>query len=593
MNSDAVLLYREDLKASEQNAMKIINSMGGNVSPVRLSQGGVLCEESVERSAGGLIVSAQTLLEVNNRSQGGVGLRRMLMGLAPNVLIYGFEPIPLHNQLLEEMTLGGLLGVQSLRSGDCKIRVAEDSPEISQQFTGLSFATTIAASTFSFIEGPSQAPYSSLIRIEERPFFVRAKNEQGQLYLLANSQIADLDVKVSRDSSLLQFFSDLVPLMMFIRSYSSDGLWRNDKPAACFIVDDPLLKKRYGFLDYEKLFDVMQGKQFSTSVAFIPWNYRRSSRHVVDLFATNPEKYSLCIHGCDHTAEEFGGSNYRLLREKAQKALDRMGLHHQLSGLPFDDVMVFPQGVFSIAAMKALKSSGYLAAVNSTAHDIDCSDMITLRDLVDVAVTRFSNFPLFIRRYPSNIVEVAFDLFLGKPALLVEHHTYFRDGYRLLAECIDKINSLDKRLEWTSLAKICSHACLRRVSGNSDLHVKFFTDQFWIENDSEQPKQYVLLREHSPEDPVMGVTINGRQANYTQEEHSVKILLPLVPGQGAEVRIQSGGLDLVSAHRGQNVIYHARVFARRHLSEFRDNYVDTNCVLRRIKPGIRNFIAKL
>ena len=591
MKSDAVLLYRNKLTPSDLHLMKIINFMGGSVNPVQVQQNGLACEEFTSKFSGCLVVSAQTLTEVSIEAGIGLGLRRALLSAGSKALVYGFEPIPSHNRLLQELTSGGLIGAQQLKAGGYNFQIAEDSREICGQLTGLSFRVASTTEKTSFIEG-KETGCSSLIWIEEWPFFVDMKDQYGQLFLLANTQIADLDAKVLPQATSLQSFPDLAPVMMFMRCALANQLWHNDQPTACFIVDDPLLKKRYGFLEYHKLFDVMQRNDFSASIAFIPWNYRRSSRRVANLFATYPNKYSLCVHGCDHTAEEFGGSNYRFLREQALKALERMGLHHQLSGLPFDDVMVFPQGVFSSAAMKALKSSGYLAAVNSTAQAIDCSNTITLRDLVDVAVTRFSNFPLFIRRYPASIAESAFDLFLGKPALLVEHHTYFRDGYHLVAECIDKINSLDKRLEWTSLASICTHTCLRRVSSNGDEHVKFFTNRFWIENDSERPKQYVLHRQQSPEDPVTGVTINGRQANYTQAGHCVKIFLPLVSGQGAEVRVQFGDLDMVPAHRGRNATYSARVFVRRCLSEFRDNYVDTNSVLRKIKPVVRYFFAK-
>ena len=591
VNGEAMLLYWEDPNASELNVMKIIKFMGGTVKLVRWLQKGLTYQESFTSARGCLITSAQTLSRVSNTMQRSLGLRKVLMSMASNVLVYGFEPIPAHNLLLQELTLGGLLGVRSLRSGDHKFRVTQDSRNICRQFTGLSCGIANSESMFSFIEGKKQGAYTSLIRIEERPFFVRTKDEGLQLLLLANSQIADLDAEVPKTSSLLAFFPGLVPLMMFISSASANGLWYNDKPSACLIIDDPLLKRRYGCLEFRKLLEVMERKRFSTSIAFIPWNYRRSTRGVIDLFATYPERYSLCIHGCDHTGEEFGGSSHRLLREQAQKALDRMELHRERSGLPFDDIMVFPQGVFSTVAIEALKSCGYLAAVNSSAYTNDSGDTLTLRDLVDVAVTRFGNFPLFTRRYPRNIVELAFDLFLGKPALLVEHHSYVRNGYDALAEFIDKLNSLDKRLEWKSLGNICSCACLKRVSENGDIHVKFFANRFCLKNDSDRTQQYVLIRQQWPKDQLTGIAINGRQTDFIQEDNYVKIALSLNPGQSAEVRVQFGKVDPVCVPRRTAWMYNARVFTRRALSEFRDNYIERNRCLRRTAVWSRNLFA--
>src|SRR5690242_8428366 len=115
----------------------------------------------------------------------------------------------------------------------------------------------------------------------------------------------------------------------------------------------------------------MEKRKFSTSIAFIPWNFKRSDRSVAELFAANPGSLSLCVHGCDHTRGEFGGNDCDTLESKSRQALARMRMHRTRSGLGFDEVMVFPQGIFSTAAMKALKRSGFLAAVNSTAYPVD------------------------------------------------------------------------------------------------------------------------------------------------------------------------------------------------------------------------------
>ncbi len=593
MKSEVVLLYWEDLNASELNAMKIIKFMGGTVKLVRLINEGLADEESFKTEFRCLITSAQTLSKLGNESQGGVELKRRLMNLASNVLIYGFESTPSHNVLLQRLSSGGLVGVQSVNSTEYEFRVAMDARKICRQFTGLSFRIATPETITVFREGKGESQISSLIRLGERPFFVSAKDGGGNLLLLANQQIADLDAIVPSDSTPLQYFSGLVPLMMFISNASSNSFWHNDKPTACFIVDDPLLKQRYGFLEYPKLLEVMQHKRFCTSIAFIPWNYRRSSRFVVDLFTAYPDKYSVCVHGCDHMAAEFGSSSYPSLREKAQKGLDRMMLHYQLSGLPFDDVMVFPQGVFSTVAIKALKSCGYLAAVNSSVHANDFNDTFTLKDLVDVAVMRFSNFPLFIRHYPMNLAALAFDLFLGKPALLVEHHNYFRNGYSALAEFIDRLNSLDERLEWTNLGEICSRVCLKRVSESGDLHVKFFTNRFWMQNDSGRPQKYALFRQQSPDDhPLEGVTINGCHVDYTQEANYIQIPLSLGAGETADIRFLPGDLDPVSVPCKTTRVYDSRVFIRRSLSEFRDNYVERNRYLNITASRYRNLFTR-
>jgi hypothetical protein len=346
-------------------------------------------------------------------------------------------------------------------------------------------------------------------------------------------------------------------------------------PRACFIIDDPLLRKLYGFLDYQKILKIMEEKRFCTSIAFIPWNYNRTNKDVALLFQEHGDKFSLSVHGCDHTRAEFGSTNKELLQQKANEALKRMMLHQNLSGLPFERVMVFPQGIFSTVALEALKSSGYMAAVNSTLYPINAEDKIlSLREILDVAVTKFSNLPIFIRRYPNNLAESAFDLFLGKPVLLVEHHKYFKDGYRALTEVVDEVNSFDSRLEWSSLEKICSQASLKRRSENGEIHVRFFTDQFNLRNDSACLQNYILFRRNMDADHLIKVTINGRLADYLRETEWLKIPISLDPGQNARVSIQCEKSNRVAIPLKQNRIEKTRVSTRRRLCEFRDNYID-------------------
>ena len=146
------------------------------------------------------------------------------------------------------------------------------------------------------------------------------------------------------------------------------------KTLACLIIDDPLLTPKYGCLDYRKLLEEMKAHNFFTEVAFIPWNYKRSNPETVSLFANNKDYFAMCVHGCNHTANEFGGMDYEELSSLSSTALWRMEQHKALTGLPYDPVFVFPQGRFSSVAIKAIKDQGYLAAFNTTIKATDTED---------------------------------------------------------------------------------------------------------------------------------------------------------------------------------------------------------------------------
>jgi len=221
---------------------------------------------------------------------------------------------------------------------------------------------------------------------------------------------------------------------------------------ACLILDDPLLRPRYGCLDYAKLLLEMKEHRFFTEIAFIPWNWRRSDPKTVRLLADNPDYYAICVHGCNHTGSEFGGGNYQTLSALSSSALWRMEQHKRLTGLPYDPVMVFPQGRFSSVAMQALKDQGYHAAFNSTLQSTD-GDELSAIEYQRPATRIYHDFPLFLRRYPKNKSNFLQDIECGRPIIIVEHHGAFKNGYKTITDFIDWINGLGN-IKWRSLCSI-------------------------------------------------------------------------------------------------------------------------------------------
>src|SRR5439155_1932965 len=135
--------------------------------------------------------------------------------------------------------------------------------------------------------------------------------------------------------------------------------------------------------------------------AFIPWNWRRTSPEVARLFRENSENYSVSVHGCDHTRAEFGSADQQRLYWKTQQALERMNRHESITGIRHDRVMVFPHGVFSEAATRALRHTEFIAAVTNDIIGVDSPRRrITIADVWEIAIRRYNNFPIFTRRYP-------------------------------------------------------------------------------------------------------------------------------------------------------------------------------------------------
>ena len=204
---------------------------------------------------------------------------------------------------------------------------------------------------------------------------------------------------------------------------------------ASIIIDDPLLRENYGFLNYRKLLNLMDKHNFFTTIAFIPFNFNRTDKRIATLFRERPDRFSLCVHGCDHVKGEFGRIDLNYLDNKVKLATARMVEHEKRTGIPFDRIMVFPQGIFSNAALEALKKNNYLAAINTEAMPVDGHIS--------------SNFPFFLRYKPEDVTDCVSD-----PTFIVLHHDYFKNGYERLTDFVDELNTRSKNVKWDSLGNI-------------------------------------------------------------------------------------------------------------------------------------------
>lgn len=580
---DVVVLCWGAPTSADRNAQKIAAFMGAEVACVTLDPATVrdaaLDRTLVPRSTS-LIVQAETIAAIAAAKEAGASaVRDWACDVAQHVCVFGFQPTDRHTAILRAWSSGGLVGFQPLVQKDAPFHVTNSDPDACGPLSGLSLGATDSTRDGCFVEGAGGGRSASIIRADDSPFFVRTDHRGTQLFFLASGELADLDEQVGGPTRLLSWFSRVVPLMIFLRAALQDRAWHNDNPRACLIIDDPLLSSRYGFLDYTQLAASMRRQRFSACIAFIPWNYRRSKRDVAALFSSTDQMLRLCVHGCDHTRGEFATTDVEALGGKAQLALERMRAHRELSDVPFDDVMVFPQGLFSAEAMAALKASGYLAAVNSDLYPSARSHTLALRELLDVAVTSFGDFPLFSRRYPRDLSEFALDLFLGKPVLAVEHHKYFRHGYGPLESFVEQLNGLDRRLEWTDLGTICSRASLTRTSDSGEVHVRFYTNRFRLTNTGTSRRAYVLHQRLTSGGPFPTVSVNGHTPARELVEGDLLFHLSLDAGQAADVSVSSGRGGVTHSPRKPTRMHDAKVRIRRHLSEFRDNHVDTSPTL--------------
>jgi len=320
----------------------------------------------------------------------------------------------------------------------------------------------------------------------------------------------------------------------------------------------------------------MHQHRFSTNIAFIPWNWRRSRQSVLKLFQDHPKEYSLSVHGCDHTAGEFGSTDLSQIQRRLQSAKERMDGHAASTGVPHHRVMVFPQGVFSTTAMAALKQSDFVGAVNTEVMSVDApARPLRVADIWDVAIMSYDGFPIFTRRYPwQEIANFAFDVLLGKPCLIVIHHDFCRDKNSHLVEFIDQLNTQIPSLTWRGLGEVLQNSYRWRHITSDCAEIEMYAGELFVENDSAERLHCRITRRNNEPSCVREVVAGKVNVPWSHTENHLHFEITLEPGEQKLIRIAFHGAP-VPARRPAGIKYRVKTAMRRYLSEFRDDYLTT------------------
>jgi len=336
--------------------------------------------------------------------------------------------------------------------------------------------------------------------------------------------------------------------------------------------------------------DLMERHKFSTTVAFIPWNWRRSNPRTVRLFQGHPEKFSVVVHGCDHTGGEFAVRSAAVLNQRIGTSIHRMECFQRRASLESDPVMVFPQGAFSPEVGRALKLNGFVAAVNTEVAPAHAPNQTTIADLWSVAIMRYGTFPIFTRRYAEHGLEnFAFDAVLGKPCLIASHHDDFKDHAHNLLGFIDSLNALEWNLIWRPLVQVIRRSVVNRHLEDGTHLVRVFASTSLVENATGETKEILLLKEEGDRDSMEAVSVNGKPIDFSLEGGDLRMWLTLPCRNHAVVRLHyRNNLEgIVNRMRSSDRL---RVAARRYLSEFRDNYLSRSDFVYRTAKRLKRFV---
>ena len=453
--------------------------------------------------------------------------------------------------------------------------VSDELNEFCGVMAGVRVTASNANSNAALVLSMSRGNAINIISLGHGATFLKLEYKGVAVFLSTFREIIDIDAELAAQNfDVRDHFLSGVPLALYVKWAFAKSCWGAPETNACLVIDDPVLKSTHGFVNFQELLSLMKRHKFSTNIAFIPWNWRRSAPKVVRLLRENAPNYSLSVHGCDHTRAEFGSPDRQHLYWKTQQALERMNRHQSITGIRHDRIMVFPQGIFSEAAMSALRHTDLIAAVNS---DVVCVGphpcAISISDVWDTAVMRYSNFPIFTRRYPwEGIENFAFDALLGKPVIIMIHHDYCSDHCRRLVDFVDRLNALNCRLTWRSLGDVVRRSYRQRELSPDVMEVEMYATQLRLENRCEQPKRFLVKRRECESSAIREICVGSGSIAWNSVNDHITFEIELSPGQSKMVGIRFHELAR-NGDNEDNLPYRFKAMLRRYLCELRDNYV--------------------
>lgn len=565
LNPRLAIATAGEITTAERRLERIASFLGGNAVVVPCGDGSSAVLPDGLRRQLAVAISVDTLLALGRHSDPAEVVSALTRENG-QVLVFGWRAESFHSQLIHALSGGTINSIEPATSTVASVPLE-----------GRQWTTALAGSEYPATRhaacGFAASPAENCARLLGRGELVTLARvgTARDLFVSTSGLPIDVDSIASEESGLAEAYDDLLPYLIFIRSALGNACWRGSLQTSRLIIDDPPLKRRYGLLNFQQLFDSMEAADYAATLAFIPWNYRRTSLKNAAFFRRQSadSRFSVCVHGCDHTGAEFGSRDEALLRRRAALGMRRMREHQTRTGLTFEPLMVFPQGIFSKAATTALRANGFQAAINTTCFPVDYDRELSIRDLLSPAVNAFGGFPIFGRHYPRSAFDFAFDLYLGRPAFIVEHHEFFGDGLPKLEALIHDLHRRSPGLQSLSAIDAVSRTCWQRSgTAGADIDVQFYTDWFTLTNPETKRLTYSLSKPEPDPDVVERVTLNGSNVRFSAAEGCVSIHAEVEPGEQIDLSIQTRTSPLTTEGFGPS--HAARVLMRRGLSEFRD-----------------------
>ena len=432
------------------------------------------------------------------------------------VLILGVTP-ETQPTLLSTWSGGAAVGVQRLESTARPHYVVGRVVGITQQLTDLEIPFPGHATFYFELAENTKAQEIMAVRNDHQvvPVFIEADLRQRKVFLLSKTHpVGDSGVEAGTES-IETAFAAVAHVMMFVKYCAGEHGWHALHHYANLTIDDPWLHEPYGNLSYKGLLKEMEKHDFHTTIAFIPWNYDRSEAETISLFRNHPDRFSICIHGDNHDHKEFEGLESKPLDIQVaalKQSLARMDKFQRLTGIPYDNVFVFPHSIGTSAILEELKSYNFLATINSSNVPMDRVMPATPLFALRPVTLSFADFPS-ISRYsaatasPNGMLRV--NEFLDNPVFFYTHQEFFGGGIDAFDGMADDVNKAEPHTQWRSVGDIVKHLYLVKQRDESKYDVLTFSNSFDLENTSARSSVFEVEKQESDSRAIASVRVDG------------------------------------------------------------------------------------
>src|SRR5205085_6714296 len=95
-------------------------------------------------------------------------------------------------------------------------------------------------------------PADCIMSVDRMPALTRSQVGASTVFVWSTPAVFDAFRPLVQEREFEECGDEYVPALIFLRFAEGDRCWRNPQARAGLVIDDPLLRKSYGFIDFRE-----------------------------------------------------------------------------------------------------------------------------------------------------------------------------------------------------------------------------------------------------------------------------------------------------------------------------------------------------